>query len=417
MARKPSPWYWPERNGWYTILHGKRQHLADHPADAPPPKKRGGKWIVPPAIDQAFHVLLAMPDPQPPRLAAAPCDSPLVSVLLDKYLDWCRRENAVRTFEWYRDHIQHFLDSLPDASTLAVNDLKPLHVIEWVGKHPNWSATYRRGAIGAIQRAFNWAEELGYVAANPIKKIKKPRPERRENPMSRQDFDTLLAMVKEGDPFRDLLLFAWNSGCRPQEARHIEPRHVQLPAECIVVPKDEAKGKRRARVIHLHGAALEIVTRLMQDRTEGKLFLNSKGRPWKKYALCNRFDRLQLAIGKQRMKVAGISIPKLPRFNRHRFSDKATMLAARREHQQRLSERRKALVKLARQHGRGHCAYDLRHGFCQRLLENGANHLAVAELMGHASGRMVAETYSHMNQATAHLKETLKKASASNAGA
>ena len=21
MARTPSPWYWPERNGWYTILH------------------------------------------------------------------------------------------------------------------------------------------------------------------------------------------------------------------------------------------------------------------------------------------------------------------------------------------------------------------------------------------------------------
>jgi hypothetical protein len=31
--------------------------------------------------------------------------------------------------------------------------------------------------------------------------------------------------------------------------------------------------------------------------------------------------------------------------------------------------------------------------------------------MGHATGRMVAETYAHMNRATSHLKDTLKKAS------
>src|SRR5580700_5588818 len=61
MARKPSPWYWPERNGWYTILNGQRQPLGDHPADAPPPVKRKGKWFPPLSIEQAFHALLAAP--------------------------------------------------------------------------------------------------------------------------------------------------------------------------------------------------------------------------------------------------------------------------------------------------------------------------------------------------------------------
>lgn len=37
--------------------------------------------------------------------------------------------------------------------------------------------------------------------------------------------------------------------------------------------------------------------------------------------------------------------------------------------------------------------------------------MAVAELMGHSSSKMVAEIYSHMNWATAHLKEMLKRAS------
>ena len=33
-----------------------------------------------------------------------------------------------------------------------------------------------------------------------------------------------------GDPFRDLLIFLWDTGARPQEARHIEPRHFNAAA-------------------------------------------------------------------------------------------------------------------------------------------------------------------------------------------
>jgi hypothetical protein len=51
------------------------------------------------------------------------------------------------------------------------------------------------------------------------------------------------------------------------------------------------------------------------------------------------------------------------------------------------------------------------------MLESGANHLAVAELLGHSTGRMVAENYSHVNRANAHLKDALKKAECEDAGA
>ena len=123
----------------------------------------------------------------------------------------------------------------------------------------------------------NWAEEMGYLAASPVKKVKKPPPRRRDNPMAPEDFQAILALLREGDPFRDLFLFLWHSGCRPQAARHIEPRHVQLDQERVVIPKDEAKGKRYPRVIYLHSPALEIVTRLMAVRTDGKLFATPGG--------------------------------------------------------------------------------------------------------------------------------------------
>jgi hypothetical protein len=92
--------------------------------------------------------------------------------------------------------------------------------------------------------------------------------------------------------------------------------------------QSEAKGKRRPRVILLHGRALEIIRRLLSTRREGKLFLNEDGRPWKRFAIANRFDRLHLALGIEALKEQGIAIPPLPRFNRRAYADKAALAAA-----------------------------------------------------------------------------------------
>jgi integrase len=81
----------------------------------------------------------------------------------------------------------------------------------------------------------------------------------------------------------------------------------------------------------------------MAVRTAGKLFRNTRGQPWTKYALCNRMYRLS--------RVAGV---------------KKT-------------------------------AYDMRDGFCQRLLERNVNLTVVAELTGHTNAQMVSTFYSHMH--------------------
>jgi integrase len=172
--------------------------------------------------------------------------------------------------------------------------------------------------------------------------------------MAPEDFQAILARLREGDPFRDLFLFVWHSGCRPQEARHIEPRHVRLDQERIVIPKEEAKGKRYPRVIYLHGPALEVVTRLLATRPEGKLFRNSRGKPWTKYAVCSRMHRLSLATG------------------------------------------------------RSMSLYDARHGFATRKLVQGHDHLTVAELMGHRDGTMLSKVYGHLDRQADHLKRALE---------
>ena len=103
--------------------------------------------------------------------------------------------------------------------------------------------------------------------------------------------------------------------------------------------------------IYLHSPALEIVTRLMAVRTDGKLFRNARGNPWTKYAVCNRMHRLSRATG-----------------------------------------RKMAL-------------YDGRHGFATRKLVQGHDHLTIAELMGHRDGTMISQVYGHLDRQIDHLKK------------
>jgi integrase/recombinase XerC len=143
-------------------------------------------------------------------------------------------------------------------------------------------------------------------------------------------------------------------GCRPQEARHIEPRHVELENERIVFPAEESKGKRRRRVIYVQGVSLEIITRLMGARKgDGKLFRNNRGGAWTKFSICNRFHRISQKTGKRMF------------------------------------------------------AYASRHGWATRKLIQGHDHLTLATLMGHTDGSMLARVYSHIDKDDAHLKRAL----------
>lgn len=355
MARIASPWFWEERNGWYVNRDAQRHFLGGHPAGAPAPRKGKGKWNVPEPVRQAFHDLMAERKKNPPAAAAVAPGLITVAGLFDKCLEWCQKNRAASTFDGYVWHLQRFCDHLKAADEIAAADLRPYHVAGWIDAHPDWGPTYRRNAIASIKRAYSWAEELGYVDPNPVRKIKKPVAARREQVVTQGEFETIRGHYAAGDPFRDLLDWCWESGARPQEAKRVEARHLDLERHRIVFPKEESKGKKKARVIHLTAAAEEVVARLAAARPSGPLFLNEDGNPWTTSAMNCRFCRLQKKLG----------------------------------------------VKYA--------AYAIRHGFCQRLLVAGVSAPAVAALMGHQDANMIHRVYSHLSEAEDHLKEALKK--------
>lgn len=329
MARLPKPWFWKARNAYFVTVRGVRHPLGANKAEA----------------ERQFHQLMATPPPAPAST------SPSVASILDAFLDWCKTHRKPRTFEFYRDHLQAFVTHLGESYRKDAGDLRPFDVIRWADSQAGWGACRKRGAITAVQRAYNWAVGVGLLLRSPITKVEKPAAVRREQTVSVQAYKAMLAKVRP--PIRDLLTLAWETGARPQELFRLEARHYHPDRGRLELPPAEAKGGKRWRAIYLTPAATAIVVRLVSAHPSGVLLRNCDGVAWNKHSVNCVFRRLRSVAGAK------------------------------------------------------HALYDFRHSFAQRKLEEGHDHLTVAELLGHKDGRMLSTTYSHMNKADCHLRRAL----------
>ena len=238
--------------------------------------------------------------------------------------------------------------------------------------------------------------------ASPVRHVEKPRAGRRDVVITDAEYAWILGQVKD-EPFRDLLIVCWETGCRPQEALAVEARHVDLDGERWVFPPDEAKGKKAHRVVYLTDRALKITRGLMALHPEGPLFRNTDGRPWHPYALNCRFGRLRLAHGRQRLQQFGLMPPKIKRLNGVQRRHPGT----RAMHEEAVRHRRERIAELAREHGTKWCLYHFRHSFATRMLESGTDALTVSALLGHADGAMLAKVYSHLSKNGAYLRDAV----------
>src|SRR5262249_1899244 len=127
--------------------------------------------------NRRFHEIMAERPKarKPPLMAGLP-----VADLFEKFLDWSVKNQAAATYRWYRVRIQSFIDHLDQPSHLSAAEMKPYNVQEWLDAHPDWGSTFRHGCIRSVQRAFNWAIDLGYLERSPIRGIKKPPVKRRQ---------------------------------------------------------------------------------------------------------------------------------------------------------------------------------------------------------------------------------------------
>ena len=258
-------------------------------------------------------------------------DKITVFALMDEFLDWTQEHRASRTFEFYQVRLNRFVK---DAADMDCLNLKTFHVQKWLdGK--KWGSTYRARFVASIKRCFNWAVRQGYLKTNPIQFLEKPKANKRETPVTRCEYKALLANVSKKDPFYDLVVFSWETGCRPQESFRFTSGDVDEKNMRIVMENPKARGPKW-RVIHLNKKAMKIVKKHKND--DGPVFRNSRGNPWTPNLCSNRFDRLKEKVGR--------------------------------------------LIAL----------YDFRHAYGTDMLKDGVDPLTVAELMGHTKVKMLMET-------------------------
>lgn len=345
MAHFPKPFFRPKKNRWYVQLAGKHVNLG-------------------PDQDEAFrryHALMTDRKSSVPAVQLSANGAPLLEDLFDDFLEWCRMHRSARTFESYKERLKSFWDELPD-KTLLARDLRPFHLQRWVDSHTTWNPGMKRGCLQGIQRALNWAVKQGLIERSPIAFMEKPPPGKRENVISQEHYERMLTLTHT-QQFRDLITVCWETGCRPQEIWRVEKRHFDAERQRWVFPAQEAKGKRKIRIVYLTDVAIEICRRLALRHPEGPLFRNRDGVPWTRSASSLVFGRMKKHLKKKY-----------------------------------------ALV-------------DFRHTFVCRSLKNGVDPVTLSFLLGHADTSMLSRVYAHLDQDSRHLQDALTKANVKRASA
>lgn len=273
-----------------------------------------------------------------------------------QFLTSCRARLKARTVQWYAERLGWMrLALLPGATLLS--QLTASRVEGWaLDDKKDWSPSYRRGLLTAAARLAAWAARRGLLESDPlVGRLDKPASGPRDRVLSRADFDRLAGCYPPASPFRRLLVFCWETGCRPQEATGAEVGHYQPAARRLSLPASKAKGGEAARHVYLTPAAEEAVAAAGAGRGAGRLFLNGRGAPWTRHAVACSLARAAGALGvKYRL-------------------------------------------------------YDLRHSFAHRMLVAGLSAATVAHLMGHSGTQMVLRVYGHLEAADGFLREELRR--------
>jgi integrase len=208
----------------------------------------------------------------------------------------------------------------------------------------------------SVKTMLKWGVDQGYIPESPLANMKVPTATSRgdEAYLTPEKWAKISQHLVEGHLW-DLLTFLHETGCRPKEARQLEARH--LNDRCVILPAEEAKGKREPRVIHLTDRAYIIFRRLAMKHPKGPIFRLQSGL-WTAQLLSYRCKQLSKKLG-------------------FHFTP-----------------------------------YSLRHSFITNAILQGVDITTLAVLAGHSDIKMISRVYSHLQKRDSHLQEALRRATA-----
>lgn len=335
MSRAAKPWFRAGR-GWYGRMNGKSVPLGvSDPADEL-------------AAIAAFRQLLAKA--RESQDSAPPWAERVEAFLAAK----AARGLSDKTLADYRKHLDRWLahfGTLPAADLFSPARTGGLTSprTEASAHVKTWGENTRRNYLAAVETFLRWC---GHAVS-----LDKPgRESAGAAAVIPEDVYWQAVGSARGD-LRPLLVYLWNTGCRPSEATRLVAADVDWGAGTITMRKHKTRrgSKGKPRIVYLSPAALDVLQQQRTAHPSGLMFPNRRGTAWTAPALTQAVWRVSERIG-------------------HRVT-----------------------------------AYGCRHSYATRALAKGLPDTHVAALLGHGSTRMIHAHYSHISQQAQLLKEAAAK--------
>lgn len=331
MARPNKPWYRADRDAWVVKIAGKQVVLSK------------GKSKKQDALKAFYALMLDRPD------------ETVVTVkrVIDFCISWGRTRLERETQIIYRKFL------LPIAAQYGNQDAclaRPVDAHGWIAGHENWSKATRHMAIKCIKRAWKLAAKEKLIPANNMLEMENPTPPACTDELSEAEIGKMVAAIKSKE-FLDLFLFMYETGCRQGEARVMEAKDISVDGHVATLARHKtAHTTQKKRRIYLSVKARAIVSRLCEAHPKGPIFLNKRGAPWQRAAICLHMKHVRERAGL----------------------------------------------------GPSMMAKSLRSHWITDALVNGVPIATVAELAGHSNTRMIEQFYSRLSQRHDYLKQSVE---------
>ncbi len=225
-------------------------------------------------------------------LPPATSDSVSLGELAAWFDDWSRMHSSEATAKDYRYWLSRFVVFV--GPEIPAMDLKPAHVESFAvdRRHVNdWS---HHKIVRAVKRLYRWAKEQRHLEfqQSPIHGLKlPPAPDSPEVVFS--PLQVWFCWRSSSIDFRPALRWYYHTGCRPEEMPVIKCSWVDVEKRVVTIPKPKAKGKKRVRHIPYPSKLDKMVRRCLRRSQSGHLFENSKGKPFTRWAVDTRHDRIE----------------------------------------------------------------------------------------------------------------------------
>lgn len=328
MPATSQPFYWAAEDGWYLWVKdtaGKRKRIFLA-------KTKRSAWII-----WKDRLARSKPDEADPKFSV------VGKQWLERQTTRCERGEVSTT--WLARVTRTIVKFGEAHPAIRCSGVTPSIATGWFTR--TVSVAYEHTEVSTLKQVLKWAVQQKLIDKSPLESMRLSKGSRREGVLSLDQHRKLISDAKPD--LRAILWFAWFTGCRPSELRHLQWGHITKDCtQAVLVSHKNARSTGRHRIIFFPPNARAILKR--NRRKSGYVFVNTLGQPWTKDALVCRLRRL-----------------------RKNCDLDAT-------------------------------AYTYRHSYATRALEQGVSPADLAEILG-TSVEVISRNYSHLDQSKKRLAE------------